>query len=1305
MATEVTSLAYYVFRAKKSGISKGVLSVEDYHAQIEEMVDLDVAASLWYEMHDESDGLVRLDQITLDQADFLDILEQIYNGVPYDKVTLSKVPPAPPPIKHEPYFPRYLATISKDTRTPAAVMDTVGRVNEVIDADVTHRCNGLVVGRVQSGKTRNYIGLMLKAADEGWNVIIVLTSAIRSLALQTRNRIVEEFAKSGVNNMQHVHELDFLSSKPGNTIAGAELNGDFFYWGVSMKQVDGLERIKSWFNIAGQPHDSMRVMIIDDEADNATPDSNTGGADNLDEEEITERIEVIGATPSFEKLAEWFNSINDNKREWPDINANTPAAETLRKIDALLKGNKSRLKKRDAIVKSADFRHFLCMDDFTDPPVQTLITDFFSKKTGKGDNTCGAFVLLLKSILDIARERSAINAAVCALIGENSDTGQYTYPFARCAYLGYTATPYANILNESPSHSPIYADFIQSLSIPPQYFGTEAIFGCDLESVGPRMPIVAPITDSEQSKILTPLRAGGMLNADTNLFCRCGREKVEWRSLKDAVAWAFCTAAVRRHLRGKIANGEVRERRENRWTTMIVNIHHVQAVHGVVKNMLEAFVAAQCAGPKANAEFVDYCHEVWTVQTEQFTLEKFNELFNGNSEHSQNYGDGVADYPTWEEILPDLKHFLKGYEDPKDGMGRWIPSYAHAIVINSTPTGLKEQAEYNQDPADLAEHTVMELTGDHLWIVSGGNTIGRGLTLPGLTVSYFDRVRSSTCVDTLTQMGRWFGYRPGYELLPRVWMNLATMGEMTRIAALEMRLHESIAHNFAQHYSPKDSAHYQHIDCWGRGLSGHARAMQALDAEVGTIAATNDFYDSVGKRAQIYGLCEKFVAGLGEQKERDAGEYLYSLTPLWENIDHNAVRSFIESLLPCYPDGTRKILRGIVREINGSDPVEWDVVIGNPKAGTEDCTIEFAGRTIHCGAPSMTPVHQGIVRTRSAFLYIAFYAMIRSRHIWDEDWLLLEKYRFKVAAVIKNRQSANNGILPRHYDEVLPGGQEDPIEERLGLLIQSHASGQMQKIPSAIHARLGDIGKMKCDQNEEENASQGGENISWQAVRRRSEGDYMARVHKAAGHARPTLQLYLFRPDGKDDGGKPMVSISFYWPGHVPDGFFTVCVDENPNFVRMVTPGVFCRNVEEILRERDFPVQRKELLRLVLERFGLRCNGNFFDSHIVHPLPGFKYHRMNARNAYCIDGWAEDEERRLDNELLKAAIEILQRENRPIETKELLDMIIAKRPKFRDFYSPEYDITKLNALMTPELMNANDITVVGHSPVTYRYHN
>ncbi len=75
--------------------------------------------------------------------------------------------------------------------------------------------------------------------------------------------------------------------------------------------------------------------------------------------------------------------------------------------------------------------------------------------------------------------------------------------------------------------------------------------------------------------------------------------------------------------------------------------------------------------------------------------------------------------------------------------------------------------EVNSQSADSLDYTSYQGTGLNV-VAVGGLSLSRGLTLEGLTVSYF--LRRSMMYDTLFQMGRWFGYRVGYEDLCRVWM-------------------------------------------------------------------------------------------------------------------------------------------------------------------------------------------------------------------------------------------------------------------------------------------------------------------------------------------------------------------------------------------------------------------------------------------------------------------------------------------------------------------------------------------------------
>lgn len=73
----------------------------------------------------------------------------------------------------------------------------------------------------------------------------------------------------------------------------------------------------------------------------------------------------------------------------------------------------------------------------------------------------------------------------------------------------------------------------------------------------------------------------------------------------------------------------------------------------------------------------------------------------------------------------------------------------------------------------------------------GGNVLSRGLTLDGLTVSYFYRVVGAA--DTLMQMARWFGYRPGYRDLVRVWINEDTANDFRYVTDVVSELRSQLA--------------------------------------------------------------------------------------------------------------------------------------------------------------------------------------------------------------------------------------------------------------------------------------------------------------------------------------------------------------------------------------------------------------------------------------------------------------------------------------------------------------------------------
>lgn len=75
-------------------------------------------------------------------------------------------------------------------------------------------------------------------------------------------------------------------------------------------------------------------------------------------------------------------------------------------------------------------------------------------------------------------------------------------------------------------------------------------------------------------------------------------------------------------------------------------------------------------------------------------------------------------------------------------------------------------------------------------VAVGGNRLSRGLTIEGLTVSYF--LRTTSMCDTLLQMGRWYGYRNGYEDLIRIWTTEGIARWFSELALVEQSLRDSI---------------------------------------------------------------------------------------------------------------------------------------------------------------------------------------------------------------------------------------------------------------------------------------------------------------------------------------------------------------------------------------------------------------------------------------------------------------------------------------------------------------------------------
>ncbi|RSZ65427.1 hypothetical protein EAH68_01305 [Corynebacterium hylobatis] len=121
-----------------------------------------------------------------------------------------------------------------------------------------------------------------------------------------------------------------------------------------------------------------------------------------------------------------------------------------------------------------------------------------------------------------------------------------------------------------------------------------------------------------------------------------------------------------------------------------------------------------------------------------------------------------------------------------DDLSSFIPDVlreTRLIVDNGTST---ERLNYTQGPVSV--------------IAIGGNTLSRGLTLEGLVSSYF--VRRASAYDTLLQMGRWFGFRNGYQDLPRIWMPEELNRWFNDLSTVEAELREELDVYVQEQVSP-----------------------------------------------------------------------------------------------------------------------------------------------------------------------------------------------------------------------------------------------------------------------------------------------------------------------------------------------------------------------------------------------------------------------------------------------------------------------------------------------------------------------
>lgn len=238
------------------------------------------------------------------------------------------------------------------------------------------------------------------------------------------------------------------------------------------------------------------------------------------------------------------------------------------------------------------------------------------------------------------------------------------------------------------------------------------------------------------------------------------------------------------------------------------------------------------------------------------------------------------------------------------------------------------------------------------FIVVGGATLSRGLTIEGLISTFF--LRSVGQADTLMQMGRWFGYRKKYELLPRLWITDKTKQQFIFLAALDQELRDEIQRMDITGRSPadygpkvKNSPKATFIR-----ITAKNRMQAATEASMDYSGASNQTYLFDNNAAILGGnirVTEEFIGKLGAAWVPENNRFSNDI--VWRNVSFSVIRKYIErfnfcSRLKVFND--TKPLMDWIEKVTGEGKLgNWNVIVAGKKNATNGVWTLPGGKTVN----------------------------------------------------------------------------------------------------------------------------------------------------------------------------------------------------------------------------------------------------------------------------------------------------------------------------------------------------------------------
>jgi hypothetical protein len=654
---------------------------------------------------------------------------------------------------------------------------------------------GMVVGHVQSGKTSNYTGLICKAADSGYKLIIVLAGIHNNLRSQTQLRLDEGFLGFNTKFAQVFNKID---------------NEDI------------------WI-----------------------------GVGRISKKEVAHSITSCLDKGDFSQGA--FNSLGLN------FNTNEPIIAVVKKNGRIL-----------------------------DRLLQWL--------TAQATEVDGKRVIRNKSLLLIDDE--ADNASINTR-PENDGTTRINglirdiiRLFDKSGYVGYTATPFANLFIPIQEDELFPRDFIINLPAPSNYVGPDKVFGFQFVDEDDLSDTVLPIVrriDDFQNFVPNGHRS-------TDILPQTAPD-----SLLLAIKCFIITCAIRR-LRGQ----------ENVHNSMLVHVSRFVNWQRQIKEIVQNVFDFYRRGIEMNVPSV--------IEELRLAFETDTETYKSYPTTSQLILDSQLEeidpyiqVHNWKEVMPHLNNA------------------ASRIQVREINGGSADALNYFDDRNGLSV------------IAIGGDKLSRGLTLEGLSVSYY--LRASRMYDTLMQMGRWFGYRPGYVDLCRLFTSRELNEWFCHIALASEELRNEfdymtdVAGSTPEQYALRVRTH--------PGVLQISASNKIRMAEVVRISWSGRLIESyeLSKRQEIIeknlNNSVSFVNSLGNNFERDSNYYL------WRNINIDVVSRFLsgfetyDNLKSAAP---QNLLKFIDFKYRNNELRSWNIGLITKKQGirykiNDDVVVNLIQRT------------------------------------------------------------------------------------------------------------------------------------------------------------------------------------------------------------------------------------------------------------------------------------------------------------------------------------------------------------------------